>query len=320
MPLPESRHYRPDERLVMSIELTNVCNYRCPFCPQAYQHLPNQPAGSPYNRKPGMMSRAVFERTLAEAHRVARTVELGFFGEQTLHRHYIEFIEKLGKPRPFGVELNTNISMLTKPMMQAWIDAQIDLVRLSVDAVTPQVYDHVRPGLIRDFEGRNVPPDRRMAVINEKIHHWLSLADHRPTRIVFVKSSHNEGERERFIDYWQPHLGERDVILMKQVLSYGGKITDPMIEAGRCNVWNVRYLVVDWSGRVSPCNLDTNMDLWLGSLMDDSVDALYHGEKAQSLRQRTGCGNDLTPCRTCKDANNWSKNEQFRSIALPIAM
>lgn len=317
---PESRVYDEHERLVMSLEFTNVCNFRCPFCPQAYQHLDNQPAGSPYDRKMGMMSRAVFDRALAEAHRVARTVELGFFGEQTLHKQYIEYIGALGRPRPFGVELNTNISMLTRDMMAAWIDAEIDLVRLSVDAIDGEVFNRVRPGLVRDLEGNTVDEVDRMAAINDKIEHWLSLPDHRPTRLVFVKSSHNVGQREKFLNHWQPRLGAGDVVLMKNVLSYGGKIVDPMIQAGRCNVWDVGYCVIDWAGNVSPCNLDTNMDLLLGNIMTESIDALYHGERAAALRDRTGCGNDITPCRTCTDANNWSGNETFKPIELRVTL
>ncbi|MCC6405544.1 MAG: hypothetical protein IT453_00160, partial [Planctomycetes bacterium] len=64
-------------------------------------------------------------------------------------------------------------------------------------------------------------------------------------------------------------------------------------------------------GVASPCNLDTNMDLALGSVLVDSIDALYHGPRAQDLRRRTGCLRDLTPCRTCSDGNNWSFNETF---------
>jgi radical SAM protein with 4Fe4S-binding SPASM domain len=136
---------------------------------------------------------------------------------------------------------------------------------------------------------------------------------------VFVKSSHNVGQRERFLAHWRPRLGGDDVVLLKNVLSYGGKIVDPMITAGRCNVWEVGYCVIDWAGNVSPCNLDTNMDLALGNIMTDSIDALYHGERANLLRGRTGCGNDVTPCRTCTDGNNWSANETFKPVELRLA-
>ncbi len=312
-PPPDSPALHPDKRLLVSIELTNVCNYRCPFCPQAYQDDPAQPAGAPYNRKGGFMSRDVFERAVDECTRTARCVELGFFGEQTLHPDYIDYILHLGRHQNFRIETNTNISLLTRPMMDAWVDAGLDMVRLSVDAISPDLYNHVRPGPCKDLDGNTVEGDDRVAAVNEKIAYWLARADHRPTRIVYVKSSHNDrpGQREAFLNHWQPQLGPEDQVLLKRVLSYGGKITDPHIKAGRCNVWQVGYLVIGHDGTLSPCNLDTNLDLALGNLTETSVHNAYFGPRADALRKQTGCGNPITPCSTCTDGNNWAANETF---------
>ena len=114
------------------------------------------------------------------------------------------------------------------------------------------------------------------------------------------------------LSHWTPRLGPDDQVLLKRVLSYGGKITDPHIEAGRCNVWQVRYLVIGHDGTLSPCNLDTNLDLALGNLTETSIDhAYHHSPRALELRGQTGCGNPITPCSTCTDGNNWAANETF---------
>ena len=260
-----------------------------------------------------MITDEVFERAVSECERTASRVELGFFGEQTLHKRYINFIQAL-KDRSFITELNTNVSFVTEEMMRAWIDSKINLVRLSLDAIHSDVFNRARPGQVRDLRGNVVPKLKRMQAVNEKVHLWLSLPEHSPTRLVFVKSSCNPGEKEAFIDYWRPYLGRNDHILMKQVLSYGGKINDPMVEpVNQCNVWEMRYLMIDWQGNLSPCNLDTNMDLSLGNIMHDSIDAIYNGPAAGRLRKQTGCLRDITPCRTCKDGNNWSRNEVYKA-------
>lgn len=308
---PVSPEYAPERQLRVSVELTNICNFTCPFCPQAFKHAEATPLGAPYNRRQGLMSRATFERAIAECNRVAETVELGFFGEQTLHRDYVELVRSL-RERRFRLEISTNVSYVTREMMQAWIDARVDLLRFSLDAVTPEVFNRARPGKVKDLAGRIVADGERMKAVNDKVRYWLALPEHRPTRLVYVKSSHNQGdERERFLAHWTPCLGPDDRILMKRVLTYGGKTADPLVLAHRCNVWDVRYLMIDWRGVVSPCNLDTNMDLALGNVLQDSIDALYHGPVANDLRRRTGCLKDLTPCRTCVDGNNWSNNETF---------
>lgn len=309
--LPRSRELPAAERLRVSIELTNICNFSCPFCPQAYRHEESAPAGSPYNRRQGMMGPELFARAVDECNRAADTVELGFFGEQTLHKRYVEYLLAL-KQRRFELALNTNLSFVTHAMLDAWVEAGVDSVRLSLDAVTPEVLNRARPGQVRDLDGRVVAEEERMAALNEKVERWLARPDHRPTRLVFVKSSHNAGdEKRKFVEHWTPFLGPQDSILAKLVLSYGGKTADPLVEAHRCNVWEMRYLMIDWRGVLSPCNLDTNMDLGIGNILEDSLEGAYYGARARALRERTGCGKDLTPCRTCTDGNNWSKNETF---------
>jgi sulfatase maturation enzyme AslB (radical SAM superfamily) len=309
--LPRSPELAAAERLRVSIELTNICNFSCPFCPQAYKHAESAPAGSPYNRRQGMMGPELFARAVDECNRAADTVELGFFGEQTLHERYVEYLLSM-KQRRFALALNTNLSFVTQAMMDAWVEAGVDSVRLSLDAVTPEVFNRARPGQVRDLHGRVVEEGERMAAINAKVEAWLARPDHRPTRLVFVKSSHNAGdEKRKFVAHWTPQLGAQDSILAKLVLSYGGKTADPLVQAHRCNVWELRFVMVDWRGVLSPCNLDTNMDLAFGNLLEDSLAGAYFGPRADELRQRTGCLKKLTPCRTCVDGNNWSQNETF---------
>lgn len=309
--LPVSRVLPAHERLRVSIELTNICNFACPFCPQAYKHEAVAPAGSPYNRRQGMMSPELFARAVDECNRAADTVELGFFGEQTLHKRYVDYLRAM-KSREFKLELNTNLSYVTHEIMDAWIETKVDLVRLSLDAVTPEVFNRARPGKVKDLDGRIVADSDRMAAINAKVERWLERAGHCATRLVFVKSSYNAGdEKDKFVRHWTPRLGPGDSILAKQVLSYGGKTADPLVLAHRCNVWEMRFLMIDWRGILSPCNLDTNMDLAFGDLHRDALVDAYFGARANELRQRTGCRRDLTPCRTCVDGNNWTQNETF---------
>jgi len=302
-----------NKRLVVDIELSNVCNFRCPICPHAYKGKPDQTLGDPFVRKGSFMEPEVFARAVDECNRVARSVEIGFFGEQTLHKRYHEYIRSLST-RQFALETNTNLSRVTHETFDTWVAAKMDLVRLSVDAITPSVFNRARPGSVQDLDGKRVSEADRLAATNEKVHRWLARPDHRPTRIVFVRSSHNQGEEEAFIDYWQPYLGPQDVILIKQVLTYGGIVDDSKVIAHRCNVWEMRYLMIDVQGDLTPCNLDVNVQLHLGNIMEDSIMSLYDGPVADWLRTKTGCGNDLSPCRTCVDGNNWSRNRTIKPM------
>lgn len=303
-----------EKRLIVAVEFTNVCNFRCPICPVSYRKKNGiQPAGAPYERKFGYMSEETFVRVLSECQRIARTVELSFFGEQTLHASYLQMLSSM-KDRSFKLETNTNMSRVNRDTMDTWVDVDMDLVRISLDAVTSSVFNRARPGDVFDMEGNRVPQERRLETVNNKVREWLSRPDHRPTRLVYVKSSNNdaENEKDKFVEYWKGQLGPMDQILCKRVLTYGGKVLDEEVRSGQCNVWEQGYLVIDHKGNVSPCNLDINMDLQLGNVMDASIESLYYSQKSENLKQQTGCGRNILPCRFCVDANNWSDNEYYR--------
>ncbi len=303
--LKDSPSLDESKRLIVGIEFTNACNFRCPICPQSFRYASEpQPAGAPYDRKIGNLSQNAFNRILSECEKVAKTVELNFFGEQTLHPKYLLFLDKLKMRRNYRLVTNTNMSLMDERIMQGWIDAKLDQVRLSIDAIDDEVLDIARPGNVKGLDGKTYKKNR-INVLHEKMEQWFSLPDHCPTRLVFVESQYNKGQSEKFIKYWQPKLGPNDELIVKPILSYGGKISDPTIATGTCNVWELKMCQIDWMGNVSPCNLDVNMDLSMGNIMKDSLYDIYYSDYAYNLRQETGCGKDIVPCKTCNDSNFW---------------
>ena len=84
------------------------------------------------------------------------------------------------------------------------------------------------------------------------------------------------------------------------------------IKPHACNVWDMSYLMIGWTGATSPCNLDVNLRLTLGNIMKASIPKLYNSQKALNLRKATGCGKNIIPCKHCKDSNNWDKNEVYK--------
>ncbi len=304
-PIENSPYLNDEQRLIVGIEFTNACNFRCPICPQSYRYKKEeQPAGAKYDRKIGTITMPVFLRMIEECERVAKTVELNFFGEQTLHPKYHEFLAIMKARKNYRLVTNTNMSLLDRKTMDTWIDTKMDQVRLSIDAIDSDVFDIARPGRVKSLNGESIKTDR-LGVIHEKMKLWFSLPDHRPTRLVFVESQYNKGQSQRFIDYWTPYLGVQDELIIKPILSYGGKIQDPSITSGRCNVWDLKMCQLDWQGNVSPCNLDINMDLHLGNIMSDSLYNIYYSPNTEQLQEKTGCGKDITPCNTCTDSNFW---------------
>ena len=295
----------------IQVELTNNCNYKCRFCPQSHWRL-SEYSESPFDRSKGFMGFDLFRRVVDEANEISREINFSFFGEPMIHPEFLKFMNYLKHKDPqLGVVMNSNLSLATQEIFQKLIEIKLTDLRLSIDAATPEMYDILRPGkYYLDLDG-NFKSGDRFETICRKAEFWFSLPDHRPTRHVFTVSSYNLVELKTFVQLWLPLLGDNDIILAKNVLTYGGKISDEMICANPCNVWNLNMLTVDWTGQVSPCNLDVNMGLTIGSVQESSLLELYRSRKYQQI-ERLSKAREIVPCKTCIDGNNWSKNIVLR--------
>jgi len=281
----------------VQIELTNNCNYNCEKCPRDF------------DRGKGYMDWDLFVKTIEQCFLYAGFVNFSFFGEPMLYPRIFDVWEYTKrKPKGMKAVTNSNLSLTTREHFDRIINhSGISQFRMSIDAATNETYDIVRPSKnVFDLDG-NKHRDNRLDVIDEKVRYWHSLPNHIATRHVFPVSSLNQHEADAFVKKWKPLLGPNDHILIKKILTYGGKIKDSQLESHPCNVWGLRGLTVDWAGNVSPCNLDTNMDLTCGNINEQSLIEIIDGPEYNRIKALSMTRN-IKPCLTCVDANNWSKN------------
>lgn len=298
----------------VQIELTNFCNYKCKFCPQAYYKDPNYNS-APFDRKKGYMSFETFKKSLEQCKKFSREINFSFFGEPTLHPEYSNFLKYLKQNKgKLNVVLNSNLSMVTKDIFDLWMDVGIRQCRFSIDAATNDTYDKVRPGgFIKNLKGKPIRDKPRLEVVKHKVKYWFNQPGHSPTRHVFVVCKRNVHEIEDYVRMWAPMLGTKDEILIKNVLTYGGVIHkdspgfDNLTFTNTCNVWNQKSLTIDWKGNVTPCNLDVNMGLTIGNIYEENLGEIFEGERWKKMRELSK-RREVSPCSTCHDANNWTNN------------
>lgn len=298
---------KKNSKIVFQVELTNHCNFSCPFCPQSIYNDPLH-KDNPFDRKKGFMSEEVFLRLIEVANKHAHSINFSFFGEQTMHPKFFHFMtllkDKLNKS--IKVVMNSNLSFFTKDHFQVLIKAGFSELRLSVDAVTDETFSKTRPGTVLNLEGKK-DSRSRMELINEKLDYWFSLPDHIPSRHVFTVCETNRKDLEGFVKRWQSSLGDEDIILAKNVLTYGGKLENNHVKENPCKVWTRNELTVSWDGRITACNLDVNMDLSFSSI--DEIDWMSYKKMQGYIKIETASKERrISPCITCVDANNWSKN------------
>jgi len=303
-------HYRKSlfkttkvEGLIMQPEFTNQCNFRCKFCPHSI-YRENSEGANRFDREKGFMSEELFNTFLENAEEYAASVVIGFFGEPMLHPRFEDFVEAFPKRRRYQLILNTNWSLTTKENMEALM--HFDSVRISIDASNSELYETLCPGgPVLDMDGR-ARVDRYETLV-EKIEYWLDLDRHPRTTLIYVVSSLNKDDKEAFLKEWLPKVKPEDSIATKRVLSYGGYMKDANMRSYPCRIPDEKRLTVAWNGESSPCNLDVNIALNIGNLIETKdVKALFekreYKEVIKGIRKKEGV------CKYCFDANNHADN------------
>jgi len=299
------------------LELTNNCNYRCVSCPQSIWQSPDF-LYSPFDRPRGFMDFDLYGEIVEELFFSAEEINFSYFGEPMMHPQFLDCMSLLKKrPKGMRIVMNSNMSYATAEIFEKFIEIGLDDLRISLDAACEKTYEIVRPGnYCVDLQG-NAQKGKRFKTICEKIAYWHNLKDHSSTRHVYTVGSRNSHEIYDFIATWQKHLSDKDVILFKNILTYGGKMHDPLIKKRPCNNWDFGLLTVDWSGRVSACHLDTNMELQVGHISKDRILDIKSSEPYKDIR-KASLKRAITPCDTCIDSNYWDNTVRiFKDSPIP---
>jgi sulfatase maturation enzyme AslB (radical SAM superfamily) len=291
--------------LSMQIELTNHCNFKCVYCPHAIYGDDAGPSGNPFNRPKGYISQELWIKAMDAANRHARALTIGFFGEQLLHKRFDQFILYIPprKQRGYQTFLNTNFALVTEAHVE--LLRRFDVVRISLDSSDPNRWEALCPGgAVLQSNGKK-GEGSRFDVLAEKIRWWMALPERATTNLIFVTQQSNKAEAEQFVKDWRPTLRGRDRINVKSILTYGGVMADPYMQANPCAVDILKSFTVAWDGRCTPCNLDVNLAMAVMNLNTNTAEEIVASDawaaKLQDINKHRGM------CANCFDAQNHSQ-------------
>lgn len=129
--------HRPVTHLTkVYIEPTDQCNITCRTCIR-----------NSWNESLGRMNEETFSRILESVQQLepVPTIFFGGLGEPLFHKHALEWITR-AKEIGARVELITNGTMLTEKRTRQLIDADLDVLWVSIDGASPESYADIRLG------------------------------------------------------------------------------------------------------------------------------------------------------------------------------
>ena len=294
------------------IEITNVCNLNCSFCPCGKDSSDNSQG------KRDFMSSELFERCIAESATVAENVYFHVLGEPTLHPGFGLFLKKL-EATPLKLNLTTNGTTIARTGKLILASPAVRQVNFSTHAyaeLPPEIASrHLqdvldfcklanaeRPDMYINLRLWNVGDDASdawnramISKVNEvfRTENGISLehfcSRHKSFPVIGKIYLHQDSRFE-----W-PELDERQ------------KTRDERNTTGTCRALDTHVAILH-DGRVVACCLDHSGQITLGKITDQSLAEILESPAAKSLREGFEKRELRHPlCQSCTFCKRFSK-------------
>lgn len=283
----------------IQIEPTNICNARCVMCPL-----------KDMKREIGYMDFELYKKIIDEISQYKlRRLILHIMGEPLLHPKIFEMISYVKKKNPKQeVEFSTNASLLTEEKGKKLIQSGLDIINLSLDANSKEVYEKIRIGL--NYE-------RTMKNIYDFLEMFGKSKNKKPlAKIQLIRLPENEKEWHGFINKWQEYAKNKPYIelYIKEMGDWGGYLQKEKESKGNfyikvCCGAPFDSLDIFWNGEASFCCLDYDGKLKVGDVRKQSLREIWHSQKIKEIRKKFILNDykELPFCLSCETATTYRK-------------
>lgn len=313
------------------IEPTNLCNFRCPYCPTGTPELIK-----PLQLPNGMMDIKLYRKIIKDLKEMVqqtgqriKRIHLYKYGEPLLHRDF-PYMVQLAKEAEIAesIETTTNGALLASDFAREIVEAGLDIIRISVEHVENDYYGLVSMGKTT-YEQiyKNVE-----SLFLQKLQ--LSKSLHVHAKIIDTGLS--EAQINRFIkdfspisdswninkcEKWPPDgidvfecFGTRDIGSNNRMFGNEQKrrrivCSEPFTK-----------LAINFNGSVSACCIDWSYNAIIGDAAKQHIHDIWYGETLKDFRvkQLTGERFGLSACFSCDYADNLPDIDEHRNKVLSL--
>ncbi len=287
------------------IDTTNICQLHCPLCHTGLGNI---------HRDKGVMSFDVFTRVIDQVKDSCIWLTLYSWGEPFLNRRIHEFVA-YAHSRRIATIISSNLNKpLTPEMAEQIITAGLDVLIVSLDGVTQEVYQQYRIGGQLDRVLSNlqllVETKRRLGyqspylewqfIVMRQNEHQIEAASALASElgvdsIVFKKVDFPHGESN-------PEEAARWLPRQHPEYLRDDPFDKPYREDGAV-CWRLwRSAVVNWDGGLAPCCYLTDKSEDFGDVSETPVKEIWNGPKytaARGLFKEGGEPEEWVGCLDC---------------------
>lgn len=275
---------------MVMIDTTTRCNLACAHCPNSVLAEDQSWLGD--------MDFDLYKKIIDEvaAERPEAVVRPFDGGEPLMHKQMEEMIRYAKEKGIRKVAFTTNGLLFTEKRARAILEAGIDEIEFSIDAVTPETYLKIRKSEHFDRLIENI---ERVLALRPEINPALRV------HVSFVKQQDNMFEAKEFEEFWTPKVdfvGIREYHQHNALVDDHGRYEkDTPPERHPCPyLWN--RIIIQHNGKIRFCEFDWKAEHAIGDVRTQSLKEVWHGERYKTLRDQHVAGTfDYPYCKGCTD-------------------
>lgn len=277
---------------IFQLEITNVCNYRCPMCPIGQGYRPN----------PRYLSMKVIENWLRKGYfdNTDRLEGLHVLGEPTLHPDFTSIVELFGE---YGVpvcDATNGWAFSRRDMVKRFLKLKnLKVWIIGIDSTTYDEWVRVK-GVIFS--------KRFWEKMMEGLDFYLKNVTNTKAIVRIVESPWS-GNIEEFMSFWGKYeeLNPMVKVEVKFLDTFAGRYHQKFIRRptlkesqGICPE-PFRNIVVLSNGDIVPCCYIYDNSVTYGNLMSEDLESIWKGKKRYSFIESMVKKNYSKPCSECRE-------------------
>jgi len=273
--------------LHLDIETTNICNLLCPMCPRTSLYLD---AGKEMLQE---MTREEYSDIIDQGLKHGlKSIKLNYLGEPMAHKDLVWQVRYAKEQGVVDVMMNSNATLLTKILGKALLEAGLDKLFVSFDAISPRDYEIQRKGTT-------------IGKVIDNVFNFVNLRnEHRPSCQIRLSMVMYDTE------YWHRQFEGLKIMWdgMVDAIGYGfyterdpSKMDEyPEVEGFHCSQ-PFQRMFIKINGNVTVCCVDDKDEILMGNWRETPLQDIWQGEKYKAFRKSQAEGKyyDNALCRKC---------------------
>lgn len=276
------------------IEITNVCNLNCKFCPET-------------NRKKETMSVKNFKKIIRKIHSYTNLVCLHVKGEPLLHNQ-LDGIFQILENYNLKANITTNGTLIKEKLEIIKKSKAVRQINFSIHSITQNEIKN-KEYLQNIFESVE---ELQNIIISYRLWNLENIKENNINKNIIesIEKFYNIGNlKQQLIDKEFVKVKENIFINQDEEFTWPDINKKTIIKSGRCLALKEQIaILVD--GTVVPCCLDNNGDIPLGNILEESLEDILKKTKSRAIKKNFE--NSIITCKLCETCGFLQRLENKR--------